>query len=90
MLRLQFSPAADLELNVLLYQFSLHQNQLFGEPVSSKDWGDELNVAADWTIDDHFTVTATFGVLLPGQAALESVGNNKDWYYTMLYLGYNF
>lgn len=90
MLRLQLTPNESLTLNVVYYDFSLDQQQIFGDPVSSKDWGDELNLAVDWAVNDNLYVIGTFGLLLPGDAAKEWSGGQEDWLYTMLYAGYTF
>jgi hypothetical protein len=90
MLRLQLAPHEDLTLNVMYYNFTLDEEQIFGDPVTDDDFGDELNLAADWAVNDSLFVIATVGVLFPGDGATSWTGGDKDWVYTMLYASYTF
>ncbi len=90
MIRLELSPNEDLTLNVIYYDFTLNQPHIFGDPVSSLDWGDEIDLAADWVVGDHLFVNGVFGVLFPGQAAIDWTGGDEDWIYGMLLIGYAF
>ena len=75
-------------LNVVYYNFTLDENNIFGDPVTSDEWGDEFNVSVDWEIDDHLYLIGTAAIVLPGDAAKEWTGGDKDWVYNMLYLSY--
>lgn len=90
MARLQLFPNEDLTLNVIYYDFTLDQPQIFGDPVGSTDWGDEINLAVDWAANDHLLVIGTFALLSPGNAAINWTGGDKNWVYFMLYASYTF
>jgi hypothetical protein len=89
MLRLQLYPNKDLVLNIIYYDFALDQPNIFGDPVGSTDWGDELNLAVDYPITDKWLLNATVGWLVPGQAAINWTGGDKTWVYGMLYMSFS-
>jgi len=88
--RLQLTPTEELKLNVLFYHFTLDENNIFGVPLSDDDFGDEVNVTADWTVTEHVYVIGTLGYLMPGDAGEEWTGGNDDWLYSMAYVSYTF
>ena len=74
---------------MIYYNFTLDENNIFGTPVTSDDWGDEFDVAVEWAIDDHLYLIGVMAVLSPGDAAKQYTGDDKDWVYNMLYLSYS-
>ena len=90
MLRLQLFPNDDLVLNVIYYDFRLDQPQIFGDPVASTDWGDEIDLTVDWALSDRLLLIGTCGLLLPGQAAINWTGGDKNWTSFMLYASYSY
>ena len=90
MLRLALFPNNDLVLNAIYYDFTLDQPNISGEPVGSTDWGDEINLVADYTINNQWFLSGVFGRLEPGQAAINWTGGDKSWTYFMLYARYTY
>ena len=90
LLRLQLFPNNDLTLNVLVYHFKLNEKNIFGTPVTSDHFGDELNLSVDWAVNDNLFVIGTLGLLVPGRAAKDYTGGDKNWVYSMLYMSYTF
>lgn len=90
LVRLQLSPTEEITLNVLYYNFTLDQKQIFGDPVSSTDWGDEINLAMDWAVSDKLYVIFTLSWLTPGQAAIDWTGGEDDWFNSMAYVSFSF
>ena len=82
------TPMEAVTLNVVYYNFTLDENNIFGDPVSSDEWGDELDVSVDWEIDDHLYLIGVVAILSPGEAAKQWTGGDEDWVYNMLYLSY--
>ena len=74
----------------MYYDFTLDQQQVFGDPVSSDDWGDEIDLTVDWTATESILVIGVLGYSSPGDAAKEWTGGDKDWLYGMLYLSYSY
>jgi len=90
LVRLHLSATQDITFNVLYYKFFLDQEQIFGDPVAGTDFGDELDLAMDWAINDNLFVIFTLGWLKPGEAAIDWTGGDKDWLYSMAYATYSF
>jgi hypothetical protein len=69
---LRMSPLEDLNVGALYYRMNFNElgqvNQLTspGGAVTSKRAMDELDIYAEWTVDEHFSVTPTFAVGVPG------------------------
>jgi hypothetical protein len=93
MLRAKMQASEKLTLNLIYYNFKLdHPAALTGgvTPVTSDDWGDEVNFIADWQATDKVYVIGVAGALFPGKAAEQWVGGNDNWLYSMLYASYAF
>ena len=58
--------------------------------VTSKDWGDELDVVLEWEAGGHVVVTGVIGVLFPGAAAEEYAGGSDNWIHAMAYVNFSF
>lgn len=89
-LRVKAQPSDSVTLNAIYYDFTLDQQHVWGDPVSSDDWGQELNFTVDWQATEEIYVIGVLGALFPGDAAEEWVGNDKDWLYSMLYVSYSY
>jgi hypothetical protein len=88
--RVKAQPSDSVTLNLMLYDFTLDEQHVFGDPVSSDDWGQEIDFTVDWAATEQIYVIGVLGALLPGDAADEWVGNDKDWLYSMLYVSYSY
>ena len=89
MLRLQLFPNDRLILNAIYYDFTLDQPNIFGAPVGSTDWGDEINITADYPIGDRWFLIGVLGWLVPGQAAKNWTGGDQTWVYGMMYMSFS-
>lgn len=89
LVRVKAQPREDLTLNLLYYNFSLDEPASLDPGVTSEDWGDEVNLTADWAATDELYLIGVFGVLFPGDAAEQFVGGDDDWLYTMFYAAYS-
>ena len=45
----------------MYYDFTLDQEQIFGDPVSSDDWGQEMNFTVDWQATEQIFVIGVLG-----------------------------
>jgi len=59
-------------------------------PVSSKDWGDEINVFMNWQVTDFVFLHSGVGWVNPLSAAKEIAGNDKDAIFAQLWLMFAF
>jgi hypothetical protein len=89
MVRARATPIEGVITSLIYYDFSLDQPQIFGDPVASDDWGDEINLTVDWEATANVYIIGVLGVLMPGAAAEEWVGGNQNWNYLMLYVSYS-
>ena len=89
MLRLQFWPTNRLKVNAIYYDLTLDQPNIFGDPVGSTNWGDEVNLTAHYSIGDHWILNGVFGWLVPGEAASNWTGGDKTWVYGMIYVSFS-
>jgi hypothetical protein len=86
--RVKATPLESLTLNFLYYHFTLDEPASFG--VTSDNWGDEINLIADWAATEKLYIIGVVGVLFPGNAAEQFVGGgDDDWLYSMLYGSYS-
>jgi hypothetical protein len=90
MLRFKATPNDQWTLNLFYYRFRLDHPASLDPSVTSDDWGDEVNVTADWALTDNWYLIGVAAVLFPGDAAEQWVGGNDDWLYSMLYASYSF
>jgi hypothetical protein len=93
MLRAKMQPSEKVTLNLIYYNFSLVEpSALAGDvaPVTSDDWGDEVDFIVDWQATEKIYVIGVAGVLFPGKAAEQWVGGNDNWLLGMLYASYAF
>ena len=90
MLRLQLFPNDSLVLNAIYYDFKLDQPHIFGDPVGSTDWGDEINLAVDWSVSDRWFLNFVAGWLIPGDAAINWTGGDETWLYGMVYANFSY
>jgi Alginate export len=84
--RLKAVPNDRLTLNLLYYDFSLNVPPALGPAVTGSNWGDEINLTADWAVTDKWYLIGVLAALFPGDAASQWVGGDEDWLYSMFYV----
>ena len=89
MVHLAVNPTDDIEVGAQYFNFSLDQYNYFGTPVTSKDFADEINIYADWSISDKLSASALYGVAFPGDGAEQAFGNDKSFNLFQVYMIYN-
>jgi hypothetical protein len=80
MVHLTASPSEKLNLGLLYYRFFLDRNNYYGTLVTDDHFDDEINLYADWTINDYVSVSAVYGVAFPGSAAEQALGNDEPYH----------
>jgi hypothetical protein len=82
MVNLKLSPLPDvLDIGAIYYSFDFDQVRQFNDPrITASHAADELDVYAEWTLSDQFTLTGLFGFAVPGaglkQAAQAFIADN--------------
>lgn len=79
MLHVSVSPSESLDLGLLYYRFFLDKNQYYGTPVTDDHFDDEVNLYADWTINEHLSLSAVYGIAFPGAAAEQVFGDDQPY-----------
>jgi hypothetical protein len=82
MLKLKFQPIDPVTVNLIYYQFMLHEAQGIA---ASDDYADEYNLIVDWAVNDHLSLSVVGGIADPDDAAVELTGGNDNWSYLMLF-----
>ncbi len=78
MVHLNLLPGEKLSIGALYYDFRLDRSNLFGVPVSDDKFADEVNLYADYALNDNLYISAVFAWATPGTAAKEYTGGNDD------------
>ena len=86
MVKLALAPMDSLNVGAIYYHFDLDKNNYFGTPVSDRNFADEINLFADWTISDHVYVSGVASVAFPGSGASQAFGDNENMYGLEAYL----
>lgn len=88
MLKLSAKPDNDLTLNLFYFQFDSDQPQSRG--ISSKNFADEINFIADYSISNSFSVSAVVALAKPDDGAKEMTNGDDNWLLGMIYAYYTF
>ena len=90
LLHLAANPRANVTVGVIGGHFELVENNYRGVPVTDRHFGDELNLYTDWVINGNLTLSAGYGVMFPGEGAVQGVGDDETFHlFEMgLYLSY--
>lgn len=89
MVRIELHPRDDVTLNFIYYNFKLDEKHIFGSPVKSHDFGDEIDLIVDWNATEYMSISGVLGWLSPDDAAKEWTGGNSDWLYSMVYVNFS-
>jgi hypothetical protein len=52
--------------------------------VTSKDFAQEIDLTADWSVTEQLSFSAVGAVSLPGKGAKQYTGGNDNWWYLMV------
>ena len=85
MVQLSAAPVEAVGIGAIYYHFDLEEKNYFGTPVGERDFADEVDVFADWAINDNLSVGAVYGVAFPGDAAKEVFGNDDPFHLFEVY-----
>lgn len=86
MVKLSASPTDTVGVGAIYYHFALDEKNYFGTPVTSRSFADEVNLYADWQVNDHVYLSAVAGVAFAGEAARQAFGNDDTIFLFETYL----
>jgi len=87
-LSLKVHPTKDLMIGLFILRFTIDQPESIG--VESTHYADEIDFVVDWKINNSFSTSFVLADAIPGKAAAEHLGGNKNWLLGMLYGKYTF
>lgn len=77
MARVALSPSDKLGIGAIYYHFDLNSNNYYGVPVTHHGFADEVDIYADWTLNDHVSMSAVYAVATPNKGGVQAFGDNK-------------
>ena len=83
-------PSESLTVGLIGGTFELAESNYLGTPVKRRHFGDELDIYADWTVNDHLMISAAYSVMFPGDAAIEAFGNDEKFHIVEVGIYFNF
>lgn len=85
-----FSPAENVAVSLHYLQHKLDKNYYLYTPTSSDDWSQEVNLFVDVPINKNLFAHVGTGVGIPGDAAEEIMGRDKNDFFAQVWLKYSF
>ncbi|MDD2760205.1 MAG: hypothetical protein PHH11_07910 [Methylomonas sp.] len=86
--RLVVSPRDDVTVNLLYYHFDFDDPEVWG--VSSPRFGNEVDLIADWSVNNTVDLSAGIETFIPDNGGKEVYGGNKMWIQGMVYASFKF
>ena len=90
LVKLSGSPNDSLTVGLIGGTYHLAESHYLGIPVTDDHFGDEINVYADWLLNDRISISAGYGVLFPGDAAIQAFGDDQRYHILELGIYLNF
>lgn len=78
MVKFNLQPTERLSVGVIYYDFRLDERNVYGTPVASDRFADEINVYADFAVSDKLWMTAVFAFARPESAWEEVNGGSAS------------
>ncbi len=80
LLHLAANPSERLTVGMIGGRFELVKANYRGVPVTSKHFSDELNLYTDWLLHDNVSLSAAWGVMFPGDGAVQGMGDDETFH----------
>lgn len=80
LVKLSAAPTESLVVGVIGATFDLVESNYLGLPVTDHHFADELNLYTDWSINERVSVSAAYGVMFPGDGAVEAIGDDERYH----------
>ncbi len=85
-----FTPVEPMTVALMYIKHKLVEKNYLGDPVSSDEWADEINLMIDYPIGDNLFLNTTFGYVMPGDAAEEVFGSDDNAFFGHIWLQFYF
>lgn len=73
--RLKTSVAPGVFLGAQYHQSDLDTNSYYGIPVTSKDFANELDLTAEWAVNENWYLAAVYATVSPQEGAKQALGD---------------
>ena len=90
LVHLAANPLPQVTVGMIGGRFSLVADNYRGIPVTARHFGDEFNIYTDWVISKNLTLSAAYGVMFPGQAAVQGIGDDETFHLVEMGLYFSF
>lgn len=90
LVHLAMTPHDALTMGLIGGTFSLAESNYLGTPVTARHFGDELDVYANWFVRENVLVSAAYGVMFPGEAAIQAFGDDEKFHVIEVGIYFNF
>ena len=77
---LSAAPTEAWSVGLVGLRYELAESNFLGTPVAESHFGDEFNAYADWSVTDYLVLSLAYGVMRPGQAAIEVFGDDENFH----------
>jgi hypothetical protein len=86
--RLTLTPTERISLNFIYLNYEFVNPSAFD--LTSSHYGNEIDLLADWSVNDTVDLAAGFETFVPSEAGKQYLGGNKTWVQGMLYASFKF
>ncbi|MBE0597033.1 MAG: alginate export family protein [Desulfuromonadales bacterium] len=90
LLEVGFSPLENVFVSLHYLQHKLDEKYWLFVPTTSDDWADEVNLFVDVPVNDNLFVHFGTGIAMPGKAAEEIMGDDKNNLFAQVWMKYSF
>jgi hypothetical protein len=90
LVHLAANPLPQVTVGLIGGRFFLVERNFHGTPVGADHFGDEFNVYTDWIINSTVSLSLAYGVLFPGAAAIQGIGDDEDFHLVEMGLNFSF
>lgn len=90
LVHLAVTPHERVTVGLIGGTFALVEDNYRGLPVTARHFGDEFNLYTDWAVHENLFLSAGYGVMFPGQGAVQGVGDDETYHLLELGLYFNY
>lgn len=85
-----FSPIEPMTVTLSYLNLRFAEKNYLGSPTTSKKWADDLNLFVDYVFNENTFIHAGVGMAIPDDGAKEINDDNKNAYFSQIWLTYSF
>lgn len=86
--KLTLTPTDNTAVNLIYFNYEFVNPAAYN--LTSANYGNEVDLLGDWSVNEAIDLAAGLEVFVPEQAAKEYLGGNKVWVQGMFYASYKF